>query len=590
MSIKAMDVCARGCCFSSTAAGFRGIDTGDTGFVAPMDALEFGRDIVQLLNSPDDRRRRMAVARRLYDVNFSETAYSEAWDAVTQLLLPNLNAAKASSSPPIKSQQSETSPDSGRECGEQRTANSASITTLKVGPVPKPQRIAAPQSQLSAIVCTYNRYDVLPDAIDSLLHQSMDPESLEIIVIDNSADQSAAARFRERYSQEPRVNYVFEPTPGLSHARNVGVARARSEIVAFIDDDAIATPDWASQIVRSFEKFDGAAGVVGGRVIPRWASERPPWLSEKLLSYLSIIDWGANLRPLRADEWLVGCNIAFDKQALLSVGGFSRALGRVGPSFALLSNEEIEVCEKIQEAGRTLFYCPDALVHHVIDPTRLTRTWFRRRAAWQAVSDYLKDGQKVVAYAPAAAERVQREFLNGSSHIGTGIFRSTDDPKQFARDVGLVYDVVVSVLAGGKEHEMKSVPLVISTAEGEAKSVPLVILAEKDELQSTLFAIPTAKYVSRSYWRNRLAKLQRSIRKRLTHKVKSVQLAIPTAKYVSRFYWQNRLARLQRSIRKRLTHKVKSVQLAIPTAKYVSRSYWRNRLAKLQRSIRKRLS
>src|SRR5262245_25758108 len=99
--------------------------------------------------------------------------------------------------------------------------------------------------QLSIIVCTYNRYDMLPNAITSLLGQQVAPDSLEIIVVDNSPDQTAALNFSTRLAYEPRIRYFIEPTPGLSNARNVGVGHSRSNLVAFLDDDAIAAPDWA---------------------------------------------------------------------------------------------------------------------------------------------------------------------------------------------------------------------------------------------------------------------------------------------------------------------------------------------------------
>ena len=107
--------------------------------------------------------------------------------------------------------------------------------------------------RVSVVVCTYDRYDVLPNAIHSLLRQRLDPGFLEIIVVDNSPDQENAARFAARFADAPGMRYLLEPTPGRSHARNVGVAHARAECVAFIDDDAVATPDWAGHIVRGFE-------------------------------------------------------------------------------------------------------------------------------------------------------------------------------------------------------------------------------------------------------------------------------------------------------------------------------------------------
>src|SRR5262249_20857683 len=157
-----------------------------------------------------------------------------------------------------------------------------------------------------------------------------DTGSLEVIVVDNSPDQENAAGFRARFAHKPGVSYLLERTPGLSHARNVGTAHARAGLVAFMDDDAIATPGCAAHILQAFETFAGSAGAVGGRVLPHWVSPRPPWLGDHLLGYLSILDWGPQMRPLRPHEWLVGCNIAFDKQVLSSLGGFSRTLGRIG--------------------------------------------------------------------------------------------------------------------------------------------------------------------------------------------------------------------------------------------------------------------
>jgi GT2 family glycosyltransferase len=305
--------------------------------------------------------------------------------------------------------------------------------------------------RLSVIVCTYDRYDVLPNAIDSLLRQRLDAGTLEVVVVDNSPDQKNAARFRARFAHEPGISYLLEPTPGLSHARNIGTAHARAGLVAFLDDDAIAAPDWAAHILQAFERFAGHAGAVGGRVLPRWTSARPPWLSDDLLGYLSILDWGDETRPLQPHEWLVGCNIAFDKQVLSSVGGFSRGLGRVGAGLALLSSEEVEVTEKIHRAGRASVYCPGALVHHVIDPARLTRAWFRRRAAWQAVSEFIKDPERMAAYAPAAVEHVRHQLLDRVRWPAAGFFAATDDPQQFKRDAGLTYDLVATMLAGGAE-------------------------------------------------------------------------------------------------------------------------------------------
>ena len=305
--------------------------------------------------------------------------------------------------------------------------------------------------RLSVAVCTYNRHDVLPGAIDSLLKQDCEPDFLDIIVIDNSPDQLAAEQFSQRYASEPRIRYVLERVPGLSNARNRATALARADLIAFVDDDAIAAPNWSTRIVQAFDAAGGRAAVIGGRVLPRWVGSKPSWLGDDLLKYLTIIDWGGRFRELPPHQWLAGCNIAFDKNALVAVGGFSRALGRIGSGLSLLSNDETDVMEKINATGRVSMYCPDAVVEHIIDPTRLTQSWFRRRAAWQAVSEFIKDPERTTAYAPAAAEHMRLLLRDGLRENPMGFFRQTEDPNEFKHDVALIYDLVVATLAGGAE-------------------------------------------------------------------------------------------------------------------------------------------
>jgi glycosyltransferase involved in cell wall biosynthesis len=321
--------------------------------------------------------------------------------------------------------------------------------------------VGAPEKpRLTAVICTYDRYDVLPEALASLLAQDCAPGFLETIVVDNSPDQVAAATFGGRYADENRIRYLLETTPGLSNARNVGTREARADLVAFIDDDAIAAPNWAEEMVRAFDVHGGRAGVVGGRVVPRWVTPRPTWLADSLLGYLSIVDWGGRMHELKSTEWLAGCNIAFEKAALISLGGFSRALGRIGA--ALLSNDEIEVMERMRAAGRITVYAPAATVEHVIDPARLTHDWFLRRSAWQAVSDFIQDSDRAAAYAPVAGQHLRLLLRSGRRRVPLGFYAATEDANEFKQDVGLTYDFVIATLNGGAKLEPTTTPVPLS--------------------------------------------------------------------------------------------------------------------------------
>ena len=298
---------------------------------------------------------------------------------------------------------------------------------------------------LSAVICTYDRYELLPEAIESLRRQDAPEGLIEIIIVDNSPDQARAAEFGRRYAGLPEITYLTEATPGLSNARNIGTAAARARIVAFIDDDARAGPSWASALIAAHAAYGGRAGIVGGRVIPRWLHEPPAWLGPKLLGYLSLVDLGDERRELTASESLVGCNLSVDKAALIAAGGFATALGRIGSETTLLSNEEIELCARIMKAGKTAIYAPDAVVEHVVHAERLTQSWFRRRAAWQAVSDLIARPEDAPVLAAQAARRLANPLRRAR------LFRPTRDrgtAQEVQDDMVRLYSAVIVALCG----------------------------------------------------------------------------------------------------------------------------------------------
>jgi glucosyl-dolichyl phosphate glucuronosyltransferase len=327
--------------------------------------------------------------------------------------------------------------------------STSDINSLSVSPLwhsPERGGIA-----LSAVICTYNRYELLPEAIESLLEQDVPAGLFEIIVVDNSPDKAGAERFGQRYAGLSNLTYLVEPKPGLSNARNKGTAAALGRIVAFIDDDARACLSWAKELLHAHAAFDGRAGIVGGPIVPRWTDEKPAWIGEPLLSYLTVIDLGDELRELSAGEWLAGCNISFDRVSLIAAGGFSTRLGRVGSGSTLLSNEEIEASERVRAMGKLVIYTPKAVVEHVIPPERLTPSWFRRRAAWQAVSDLLSEPELAPDLAAIALQRLSQRS-DGGPQFGT-----MQGAAALKRDMDLAYSLVVAALCGGVEATQSSV-------------------------------------------------------------------------------------------------------------------------------------
>src|SRR5690349_13182463 len=132
--------------------------------------------------------------------------------------------------------------------------------------------------EISVVVGTYNRSKLLAAALDSLLDQSGAPPH-EIIIVDNNSNDSTRELVQSRIAEGPsNLRYLFEPKQGTSHARNTGILNARGSIIAFTDDDVRVASDWVANLKREFDAHPEAE-FLGGRILPRWKTAPPDWLT-----------------------------------------------------------------------------------------------------------------------------------------------------------------------------------------------------------------------------------------------------------------------------------------------------------------------
>ena len=306
-----------------------------------------------------------------------------------------------------------------------------------------------PEPAITVVICTHNRYDVLPDAIASVASQSATPGALELLIVDNSTDHAAQEAFwSNRTVVSGRV--LFDRVPGLSRARNTGLREARAPLIAYMDDDAVAIPEWCAALVRAFSELPDA-GIVGGPVEPIWPLEAPPWLHKWQRGFLTIVDHGERRRPLDDNEWLAGTNIAFRTSALQEAGGFNEALGRIGHS--LLSNEELAVASKIKASGLLSYYEPDARVLHRVHGDRATQQWLRRRVAWQVISDLLSSTPKMQGEICWKRLASYLRPLPPEMRGVRGLFLDTQDPEVFYKQCEALEAVMYLALSDGRDPE-----------------------------------------------------------------------------------------------------------------------------------------
>lgn len=227
----------------------------------------------------------------------------------------------------------------------------------------------------SVVICSYTmeRWDLLLKVIGSVQAQTYPAQQI-VVVVDHNAD------LYKRLIDTVRDAVIVENSgpQGLSGARNTGVGCATADIVAFLDDDAEAAPDWLEHLVAFYDDPDVLA--VGGRVEPVWEVGRPGHFAEEL-------DWivGCSHRglPRVASEVrnVIGANMSFRREVLLQVGGFNVALGRQGA--VPLGCEETEICIRstIGVPGSRVVYEPAAVVHHFV-PAERGRLRYMLARAW----------------------------------------------------------------------------------------------------------------------------------------------------------------------------------------------------------------
>jgi Glycosyl transferase family 2 len=233
---------------------------------------------------------------------------------------------------------------------------------------------------VSVVVCAYTqaRASQLMDALRSLRDQSVRPFEV-IVVVDHNR---ALLELVRRHATEV-VAIENEEGPGLAGARNTGVRAARGELVAFLDDDAVAARDWIERLADAYR--DPRVLGVGGAVLAVFEGRRPRWMPEEF-------DWvvGCSYRgqpgersPVRN---LIGCNMSFRRESLERVGGFAAGLGRVGAD--ALGCEETDLCIRLsRETERAvILYDPAVRVGHRVPRERARFGYFLTRCHAEGLS------------------------------------------------------------------------------------------------------------------------------------------------------------------------------------------------------------
>ncbi|MGW1727237.1 glycosyltransferase [Streptomyces sp. NPDC002306] len=273
---------------------------------------------------------------------------------------------------------------------------------------------------ISVVICVYteDRWEDILAAVASVRAQSR-PALQTLLVVDHNA--ALLDRLTKEYKEADQVLVLANAGPrGLSAGRNTGIAASRGEVVAFLDDDAVAERDWLRRFAEGYA--DPRVMAVGGRTVPIWASgRRPAWFPEEF-------DWvvGCTYRGLPPGRVRVrnvlGGNASFRRTAFDAAGGFATGIGRDGDRRPL-GCEETELCIRLTRArpDAVLLIDDRAVIHHRVPEAREHFGYFRTRAYAEGLSKAL------VARSVGAGKGLESERRYATRVLPTGVARGLRD-------------------------------------------------------------------------------------------------------------------------------------------------------------------
>ena len=268
------------------------------------------------------------------------------------------------------------------------------------------------ENKVSVIICCYTleRFNDIHEAVDSVMSQTLEPHEL-IIAVDHNVE--LLEKLKEVLPLNIKI-ILNEGVKGLSETRNVGIRNATGDIVAFIDDDAVAEKDWLIHLATPFQ--DKRVVAVGGMAIPLWHDGgRPAWFPEEL-------DWivGCTYKglPLNGSQIrnVPGCNMAFLKDAFNVTGLWESKIGSIGQS--LKGGEEAELCLRITEqlSNSIIIWQPNSVINHKVPSTRTTLKWI--------IKDSFDQGLCKIKLKKLKKRRVKKSLSTESSYLSYLLFTS----------------------------------------------------------------------------------------------------------------------------------------------------------------------
>lgn len=264
---------------------------------------------------------------------------------------------------------------------------------------------------VTVAVPTFRRNEHLVELVPLLIGEADSLEEgyrVRVLIVDNDPDGRAEATVR---GFGAGVDYVHEPEPGLTAARNRALSESTgSRLLAFMDDDGRPREGWLRALVEVWRA--SGAGAVAGRVVERYEGEPQPWM---LLG---------GLYQRRSLPTLTRIDVAPAGNLLLDLDVVRRLGLRFDPRFGFTGGEDNLFTRQLVAAGEALVWCEESVVVDLVPADRMNVRWATRRAWTNGNTATLVD-LALAAPGPARWRVRSVSFAGGLARAGFGAVRWT---------------------------------------------------------------------------------------------------------------------------------------------------------------------
>lgn len=329
---------------------------------------------------------------------------------------------------------------------------------------------------ISVIICAYTeeRWEDMVAAVASLHMQTLLPSEI-VIVIDHNRPlfERAQTQFSDAIVVENKA------ARGLSGARNTGLARAHGSLIAFLDDDAEAAPDWLERLYAC--STDPTVLGVGGTVLPRWLSQQPRWFPTEFYWVVGCSYRQQPDQPVVVRNPYGGCT-CIKQEVFQAIGGFREGIGRIGT--IPMGGEETELSIRATQhwPERTFLYEPRACIYHRIPDQRARWSYFLSRCYAEGIS------KATITHFVGAKDSLSAERAYTAHLLPQGVLNGITDAL-FRRDLtgilraGAIITGLLVTAAGYVKGNMaqRTVSHPVTSIEQRKSSQPLAHIARLED-------------------------------------------------------------------------------------------------------------